>query len=211
MSLTSPILLLCLIWAAIHALHYMLKPRAQYLLPSPLNHGSNHGRSLWHTSTTRVIVKNLYLRVQTTAWNLHHDVLASKLSSSRRTYLRMSLQFFYNTGCVMGILGMIGAFGILLWTCGETGRSLVRRLMDDSGRQQGSSSRLMPRDAMSLSQINEINRQSSGSFLKPIVSPNLIPRVISQILCTYLPLHVLQCPLREPLVRILFVLLRFST
>ena len=67
--------------------------------------------------STKVILKKLHLRVETTACNSRHHDLA-RLLVKKRTLARV-LMFFYDMGSVFGIIGTIGSLCIMLWTCKE--------------------------------------------------------------------------------------------
>ncbi|KAF8066825.1 hypothetical protein FPV67DRAFT_1496653 [Lyophyllum atratum] len=126
MSLVSPLLVLTLIWAAIYAVHHLLRPsNIHSLLPSSTSSRYSR-RSVWNDSTTQVVLKGLHLRIQTTAWNLSHDLLATSLK--RKPRLRKALKRGYDLGSVMSFLGMLGAFGFLVVASGMSAVSLARKI-----------------------------------------------------------------------------------
>lgn len=125
-SLPSSFLVLTVFWAAIHAIYYLFKPsRAQSILPSNARFSR---RNIWNSSSTQVILRNLHLRVQTTAWNLPHDLFASSLKRSHGLFLAQSLRRVYDLGSVLGVLGMLAAVGLLSLTTGMTALSLIHKI-----------------------------------------------------------------------------------
>ncbi|KAG5635121.1 hypothetical protein H0H81_012381 [Sphagnurus paluster] len=129
-SLASTLLVLTLVWCAIHALHRLLKPSsAQTLLPSS---SVRTRRNAWHSSSTRVVLHGLHLRVQTTAWNLQHDLLSASLKRPHRAPLVRTLKAFYNAGSVLGVVGMLCALGFLFTTGTTSALSLASKLLASS-------------------------------------------------------------------------------
>ncbi|KAF5381612.1 hypothetical protein D9615_005501 [Tricholomella constricta] len=149
MSLASPLLVLTLIWAAIYAIYHLLKPsKAQSLLPFTTN--ARHGRrNVWKESATQVTLKGLHLRIQTTIWNLRHDLLAMSLQSPSNAPLSQALKFFYDLGFVMGLIGMLCALGFLSITGGISTVSLTRKVW-----------------AATNSPIHPVSSEGFGSLLK---------------------------------------------
>lgn len=129
MSLVTPVLVLSLIWAAIHAIHYLLKPlKAKPLLPSAANTYRRWSTSVWNESTTQVDLKSLHLRIHTTAWNLPHDLLAMSLKRNHR-HLNRPLKYFYDFGALMGLVGMLGALGFLSLANGMYILSMTHKIL----------------------------------------------------------------------------------
>ncbi|KAF8201041.1 hypothetical protein K438DRAFT_1821267 [Mycena galopus ATCC 62051] len=112
-------LVLLLVWTIIHGGNYFLHRHAQPLLPTPFGaHSFGRRRNyFWDSRTTQVILNKFHLRVQTSAWNSQHDILSKALSARPNASLRPSLIYFYNLGCVVGILGTVIALGLLVWSC----------------------------------------------------------------------------------------------
>jgi S2P endopeptidase len=111
----TPAVVLCLLWAVIHALTYLLRlSRSRSLLPVAFPR-SRYSSIVWRSSSTKLTLKKLHLRLETTAWNLKHDSLANLLVK-RKSWARC-LTYFYNVGTVLAVLGMAGSLGILLFTC----------------------------------------------------------------------------------------------
>ncbi|KAG2148230.1 uncharacterized protein EDB93DRAFT_1250292 [Suillus bovinus] len=57
-----------------------------------------------------------HLRVQTRAFNVHHDTFSSRLASRNYLRTRKFLLMFYDTGSVLVIFGMFTAVVLLVWT-----------------------------------------------------------------------------------------------
>ncbi|KAK7052386.1 histone acetyltransferase [Favolaschia claudopus] len=116
----SLLVVLVLLWAIIHIANYLIhRQKAEALLPiSRGSHSLARRRdNLWDSRTTQIILKNLHLRVQTSAWNAKHDVLTKTVSARAGSRLRTALTYFYNAGCLMGVLGTMLALGLLTWNC----------------------------------------------------------------------------------------------
>jgi hypothetical protein len=173
MSLASPVLILILIWTVIHGVHYFLKPfRSQSLLPSTST--SRRRRDFWNTSSTQIILKNVHLRAQTTAWNLRHDEFSTTLRKERK--LSWALRWFYDLGCVLAVIGMLVGLGLLFWTCGQTAYALTRKVLEDTvPATQGEG--LIGRAI--TSQVRKPNlRHEYESFIKPLVSFGILSFVL---------------------------------
>jgi S2P endopeptidase len=147
-------LTLSLMWAAIHSLDYLFRhSRSRLLLPTPflrIRYPFLH--------STKVILKRLHLRVETTAWNSRHHDLASLLVK-KRTLARV-LRLFYDMGSVFGIMGTIGSLCIILWTCKEMSAPFLGMLS------------LYKTSHMKRS-IASSSTDTGSSFLEPIVRPRL--------------------------------------
>ncbi|KAJ6504274.1 hypothetical protein C8R47DRAFT_1104935 [Mycena vitilis] len=119
MTLGLPAVLL-LVWAIIYGANYFLQHRTSpSLLPtsrgaSSLGRRRNH---LWDSRTTQVVLSKLHVRVQTSAWNSSHDRLSNAIAARPSTRLRPALTYFYNAGCILGVLGTAISLGLLGWNC----------------------------------------------------------------------------------------------
>lgn len=183
MSLWTLGLSLTSIWLAIHTLNELLlsRSRSLSLLPTPTSVASR-------ASSTQVLVKKLHLRIQTTRWNILHDKLAARLASRRSLRLKTILAAFYDVGSVLGLLGMISAIGLLLWTTAQVAFSLQGNLAEYFGSQASSSEALWP-IKRTLQMIEPLQKQLSSrpdSFLKPIVSCNRESTIIEDVICIIL-------------------------
>ncbi|KAJ7489474.1 hypothetical protein FB451DRAFT_1225027 [Mycena latifolia] len=115
-------LVLLLVWTIIYGAHYFLRLRkSESLLPTSraMNSFGRRRAHFWDSRTTQVVLSKFHLRVQTSAWNNSHDLLAKAVSPRPRSRLRATLTLFYNAGYYMGLLGTLLSLGLLLWTCGN--------------------------------------------------------------------------------------------
>ncbi|KAF8234469.1 hypothetical protein L208DRAFT_1393838 [Tricholoma matsutake] len=165
MSFVGAILVLALVWAVIHAIQ-----RSNLLLPSAYNH-FRRNRFL-DTSTTQVFLNLFHLRLQTTAWNIYHDNLATELKRQRSCMLSKALMTFYDLGSVFGILGMLIGLILLSWTCGLSSLSLATKISNYSNTiprsvTTGLARRSLEGAAASLPKYE--------SFIKPIIPGLTVP------------------------------------
>lgn len=194
MYLGSLCFLLSLIWAVIYVFYYLLLHiQSRSLLPVPFSSGR---RRIWDNTSTQLILNNLHLRVQTTTWNFQHDALSSRLASRRPSHARTFLSYFYNAGCIFGVVGLVGAIGLLFWNCGKMGSLLLENIFPESLHHQTSNPTIIPvkrgLEAVSLLPAKDGGYGSPKSYLKPIVSPlSLVPHV-AQISCSYDTIHTKQ-------------------
>lgn len=161
MGLGTLLFLVSFIWATIYSLDRYLSPHVHTLLPGST--GRRRAR-FWGTSSSKYILKHFHLRVQTTAWNNQHDILTNRVTS-RHPRIKLFLERFYDTGLVLGILGMLVAFGLLLWTAFSLMQSLLRGPgLVDAGTIPGHAKRELVQEGLLVP-------RNSGPLLKPIVSP----------------------------------------
>lgn len=175
MSLATLGISLALIWLTIYALNNYFLRRSQTrhssLLPTPTSTGPRIRNAL-NVSSVQVTLTNLHLRVQTTIWNTYHGKLASHLGSKQSTRINAFLVRFYYTGSALGLLGMICAIGLLIWTSRDMAKSLFENYFHNSEHNQ------VPKSALrsvkrTLDEIQNLQNVSTGkqkSILKPIVS-----------------------------------------
>lgn len=129
-------LVLLLVWTIIYGANYFVQHHtAKSLLPTPRGANSFGRRRnfFWDTRTTQIILNKLHLRVQTSAWNSWHDTLSKAVAprpGSAR--LRSALTYFYNAGCVMGVLGTAISLGLLLWNCAQAAPPLIHGILAPS-------------------------------------------------------------------------------
>lgn len=118
-SLALPLVLLS--WLLIHFIHrfYIPTDRSRGILPTSL---TNRKRF-----STTITLKTLHLRVESTAFNFHHDVLSHRLTRSPTARLPTVLRVAFDLGIVISLLGMVVALAMLSWTF----ILLARRLMAD--------------------------------------------------------------------------------
>ena len=119
-SLALPLLLLS--WLFIHIIHRFYTPADKYrsILPTSLT-----SRKRFSTTIT---LRTLYLRIESTAFNFHHDALSHWLTRNSTARLPTVLRAAFDLGIVISLLGMLVALAMLSWTF----ILLARRLMADS-------------------------------------------------------------------------------
>jgi S2P endopeptidase len=110
------------LWSSIHLIHRFHVP-------------SNKSRNLLPTlSTTRrrkattVTLAGPYLRIESTAFNSGHDILAQWFSRNRISRTTTSLRVIFDSGVVVALLGMVTALTVLLWTFVQLARRSVAGL-----------------------------------------------------------------------------------
>lgn len=189
MSIVGAALVLAFIWAAIHSVRYLfIHSRPKYLLPSVSNDSRRSSTS--DTPTTHVFLKSFHLRLQTTAWNIYHDLLATELKKERTVFLSQALTSFYDLGSVFGILGMLTGLVILSWTSGLSTLSLARKIINYSNQAQSSvTSELVRRDLESAA----LPLPEYESFIKPIASCSIVVPFRLLINCADSRLHGSAC------------------
>ncbi|KAH9003330.1 hypothetical protein EDB86DRAFT_2891522 [Lactarius hatsudake] len=119
-SLALPLLLLS--WVFIHFIHRFYTPhnKSRGILPTSL---TNRRRN-----TTTVTLKTVYLRIESTAFNFHHDVLSHRLTRNATARLPTALRVAFDVGIVISLLGMVVALVLLSWTFMLLARRLVAGL-----------------------------------------------------------------------------------
>ena len=172
MSLKALGLSIIFIWSAIYALYGCFLRYGTSLLPTT----SSAGRcDSLVTPPVQIGLKILHFRAQTTFWNRAHDRLASGLADKHSSKWRSILTRFYDVGCVLGLVGMLVALSLLLWTTGNLFVSLLvasrqtwehHEMIDGVGRSM----------KRTLEDTQVFHSGSSGrafATIKPIVSHNL--------------------------------------
>lgn len=168
MSVETLSLVITALWLVIYTLdrlcnHDSNGPRN---LPLPVGVPSTRLRS--STSSTHIIIQHLHLRIQTNAFNKLHQRLCARFANRRFALAKKSLTVFYDAGSMFGVLGMLGALGIVIWTAGDLVRLLFGwnfTLLVEAGSGYGKRSL----DAVAAPTM-QTHKSSSGSLLKPIVS-----------------------------------------
>lgn len=118
-SLALPLVLLC--WLFIHFIYrfYIPADKSRGILPTSL---TNRKRI-----STTITLRTLHLRVESTAFNFHHDALSHQLTRSPNARLPTALRAAFDLGIVISLMGMVVALALLSWTF----MLLARRLMAD--------------------------------------------------------------------------------
>ena len=167
MSFVGAVLVLTFIWAAIHAVRYLFSPSWQKsLLPSV-----SRRNSAWGSSTTHVFLKSFHLRLQTTVWNVYHDLLVTELKKEQNLFLSQALIGFYDLGSAFGILGMLIGLVILSWTCGLSTVSLAKKVIDYANKVPSS---VTPWPVRRGLEDPTFPLPEYESFIKPIVSCSVV-------------------------------------
>ncbi|KAG6837015.1 hypothetical protein H0H93_016222 [Arthromyces matolae] len=192
MSLASAFLVLTLVWTVIYALHYLLKWSSNHsLLPATTTTGHTRRRIWSADSTTTVVLKGLHLRVQTTALNLSHDLLASSLASSQKAYLRRALNHLYDAGAVISLLGMLLALGFLFFTSATSAVSIIQKLYNSVSPASSPVSQGLRNFGKRTIDASSSLAPTNDPFIKPIATfvtfsnvtlEGLIPRARARII-----------------------------
>ncbi|KAJ6551501.1 hypothetical protein B0H19DRAFT_1157941 [Mycena capillaripes] len=162
-------LVLLLVWTIIHGANYFFQHRtAQSLLPT--SRGANlfgpRRNYFWDGRTTQVILNKFHLRVQTSAWNSWHDTFSKTVAVRPGARLRPALTYFYNAGCVMGVLGTAISLGMLLWNCAQALPPLIHGTLAPS-----SNALLLKRGA----EVVEKAVATHSAVIKPIIPGLTVP------------------------------------
>lgn len=109
------------LWSSIHLIHRFYHPSNKYrnLLPTLL--------TTRRRKATTVTLAGPYLRIESTAFNSGHDILAQWFSRNRISRATTALRVIFDSGIVVALLGMVVALAVLLWTFIQ----LVRRSVAD--------------------------------------------------------------------------------
>ncbi|KAF9050961.1 hypothetical protein BDZ89DRAFT_1056867 [Hymenopellis radicata] len=127
----SAVIVLCLIWTVIHFVARSLSHHDGALLPTNTRNRAGRQR-------IKVQVEWVHLKIETASWNQYHDALIGQLSSKRYHAQQVALKLLYNVGVAVGIMGMLCATGILVWSCATMvgGLGQPRLSKRDLGSQQ---------------------------------------------------------------------------
>ncbi|KAK0463696.1 uncharacterized protein EV420DRAFT_1638620 [Desarmillaria tabescens] len=161
--LALPLILLLLFWTAIHAIVRSLNSEKGSLLPTELR-SSRPSRKL--RGGTHVTARYFHLKIESSAWNRYHDSLIGKLVSRRFQRSSRALGYFYDAGVAFGVLGMLCAIGLLLWTCANL---FTETFLRDSVVEVH---RVVKRDKQEASRIDV---RGSGSFVQAIIPGVTVP------------------------------------
>jgi hypothetical protein len=152
---------LAVFWTVLHALHSSSKSLpGNSILPIAASRRDH--------SPTKVTLKDIRLHIHTTAWNSTHDRLSASLRQRDNATTRAALTWFYSAGALAGLLGMLGAVGLLAWTSLRlSGTPLDRRTTASSGftKRDGGDSFVKPIVSMSSHHRERCRRNVILSFL----------------------------------------------
>ncbi len=111
-----------LFWAVLHALQtFILRHRAHEgsSLPAPTVSGLRSRSGHIKTSSLRVTLHKVYLRVEFSGLNRVHDELTSRLTTGSRYEQRRYLTHFYNLGVALCCVGTFVAVAVLCWVLAQ--------------------------------------------------------------------------------------------
>ncbi|KAG6878462.1 hypothetical protein C0993_006302 [Termitomyces sp. T159_Od127] len=131
----------------------------------------NNSMVIWTESTTTVVLKGLHFRIQTTAWNLTHDILSTYLGTSQKSRLRRVLKQFYDLGSVVCLMGMLTALGFLVTTGMTSAVSLAHKLWLSTSDPPDIRDVLAKRSV----DLGSTETESGDSFIKPIIPGVTVP------------------------------------
>ena len=119
-------LLLFGLWSSIHLVHRFYVPanKSRSILPTSL--------TTRRRTTTTVTIAGPYLRIESTAFNTGHDILAQWFSRNRISRVHTTLRVVFDAGIVVSLLGMVLALAVLLWTFVQLARKSVVDLVPQS-------------------------------------------------------------------------------
>ncbi len=110
MSVGAAVILLAVVWAFIHLVHYFTTRNAAPLLPTQA-HDTPRRRAAFFASHaprhTQVSLSGLKMQISTTRWNATHDRLSTFLSRRANKRVAASVRVVYDVGTVLGALGML--------------------------------------------------------------------------------------------------------
>jgi S2P endopeptidase len=111
------------LWSSIHLIHrfYVPSNKSRNLLPTSL--------TTRRRKATTVALTGPYLRIESTAFNSGHDILAQWFSQNRISRATTTLRVIFDSGIVVALLGMVCALAVLLWTFTQLARRSVADLV----------------------------------------------------------------------------------
>jgi S2P endopeptidase len=111
------------LWSSIHLIHrfYVPSNKSRNLLPTSL--------TTRRRKATTVTLAGPYLRIESTAFNSGHDILAQWFSRNRISRATTTLRVIFDSGIVVAMLGMVLALAVLLWTFMQLARRSVADLV----------------------------------------------------------------------------------
>ncbi|THU98578.1 hypothetical protein K435DRAFT_856446 [Dendrothele bispora CBS 962.96] len=169
MSFTKAFFLVSTFWTVIHGLKYFSRfKKNSSILPVASRSVQPQTRS-WHASLTSVTIDKLLLKVETTSINACHDSIANKLKKRQLARVRGWAVVFYNLGVLFGLLGMVCALGLLLYTAGLSAWELLVEMTKKPSSQVSLGKRGL------LEEESVQSRSVSGRFIQPIIPGVTVP------------------------------------
>lgn len=126
MNVLTFLLLLFGSWSSIHLIHHFYTPANKYrdILPTSLTTRKR--------KSTIVTLAGPYLRVESTAFNTDHEILARWFSRNPTARVCTALRVVFDSGIVVSLLGMVVALAVLAWTFVQLARKSVVDLVPQS-------------------------------------------------------------------------------
>ncbi|KAI5117126.1 hypothetical protein M0805_007973 [Coniferiporia weirii] len=180
MSVSTFLWSICVFWAVLYAIRASCtsKSTGDLLPTSAEQHRSiRAGSRQW-----KVTVKNVHLKVQTSALNARHEALVDFFDRQANFVYRNALRIFYNLGSVFGVLGMLLGIAVLACTCFQLLESTFFTDDDTSGHTIAKRSDLNPDSAVTV---------QSSYALNPIIPGVTVP--FSHLSVLLAALFVAQC------------------
>lgn len=103
-------------WIILHALRYVLARRNLKANTGilPVSRSSRNDERLW--LNTKVVLKQAYLRIESTGYNDAHDRLIALLAKQAHARTRRALFILYDLGRLSGLIGILLVISLLLWS-----------------------------------------------------------------------------------------------
>lgn len=107
------------LWSSIHLIHRFYVPSNKFrnLLPTSI--------TTRRRKATTVTLTGPYLRIESTAFNSGHEILAQWFSRNRISRATSTFRVIFDSGIVVSLLGMVFALAVLLWTFIQLARRSV--------------------------------------------------------------------------------------
>lgn len=125
-GIQSLLFVLGLFWVLLHLLHTIfLRHKGHSFLPTPAGSTLRSRGGSFNTTSLRVVLHKLYLRVEFSGFNRAHDDLTSALKSEKYRSRRRYISAFYDIGVVFCCVGAIVAIGLLFWVAHQLLHQLI--------------------------------------------------------------------------------------
>ncbi|KDQ08019.1 hypothetical protein BOTBODRAFT_48412 [Botryobasidium botryosum FD-172 SS1] len=174
LTLYSSFIVVCLFWLLAHQYNTISWQIARVcghqssLLPTHRRGSLStaHSRSRFFRNTT-VTQKPLHIRVETTALNHSHDLLAAHLS--RKPVALRLMRIFYDAGSIAGVIGMCAVLVVLLWASEQIAEELINGLTSIDGDSLVASAVEIHKRAPVASSPADVGYGRSDRILQPLV------------------------------------------
>lgn len=114
----SLVFLVGLFWTLLHLLQALFsrrRNRQSLALPVPALSGLHSHPGSLRTTSLRIALHKLYLRIEFSGLNRSHDKFTTILQRTERSKQRRYLTLLYDLGTALCCAGMVAAIGILFW------------------------------------------------------------------------------------------------